>query len=98
MKRIIHLVAVLLFCYPLYSQDKSFTKEDTLRGTITPERAWWDLTYYHLAVNVKPEEKFISGNVEVHYKVVTPNQLMQIDLQPPLMIDKITQDGEHLNY
>ena len=25
-----------------------FTHQDTLRGSITKERAWWDLKYYHL--------------------------------------------------
>jgi len=98
MKQILHVVVGLLFCQPLYSQNKLFTKEDTLRGTITPERVWWDLTYYHLSVSVKPEEKFISGSVDVRYKVITPNQAMQIDLQPPLTINKITQDGENLNF
>ena len=23
------------------------TRQDSLRGSITPEREWWDLTYYH---------------------------------------------------
>ncbi len=98
MKRIIYLTVVLLACLQLHGQDKGFTKEDTLRGSITPERSWWDLTYYHLDVSVKPEEKFISGHVAVHYKVVSPYQEMQIDLQPPLSIEKVTQDGENLSF
>ncbi len=98
MKRIIYLTAALLVCLQLHGQGKGFTKEDTLRGSVTPERSWWDLTYYHLDVNVKPEEKFISGHVAVHYKVVSPRQEMQIDLQPPLTIDKVAQDGENLTF
>jgi hypothetical protein len=31
-----------------------YTRQDTLRGSITPERAWWDLTYYHLDIEVNP--------------------------------------------
>ena len=27
-----------------------YTKQDTLRGSITAEREWWDLTYYHLDI------------------------------------------------
>ncbi|GHM98893.1 peptidase M1 [Cytophagales bacterium WSM2-2] len=98
MKRLILFGVFLLLASQLYSQSRPFTKEDTLRGTITPERAWWDLTYYHLSVNVKPEEKYISGSVAVHYKVLDPKQALQIDLQPPLTIDKVTQDGEDLTY
>jgi len=30
------------------------TRQDTLRGSITPEREWWDLTYYHLDIKVEP--------------------------------------------
>ncbi|MCR9084126.1 MAG: M1 family peptidase, partial [Cyclobacteriaceae bacterium] len=37
------------------------TRADTLRGSITPERAWWDLNYYHLSVEVFPETQSIQG-------------------------------------
>ncbi|WP_299129217.1 M1 family metallopeptidase [uncultured Winogradskyella sp.] len=73
--------------------DKTkFTKQDTLRGSITPEREWWDLTYYHLDIEVKPDEKFISGKNTIQYKVLKPNQVMQIDLQEPMEITKVLQD------
>ena len=79
-------------------QDKTnFTKQDTLRGSITPERAWWDLTYYHLDIEVKPDEKFISGKNTINYKVLKPNQVMQIDLQEPMQITKVLQDGKELD-
>jgi len=75
-------------------QDKTdFTRQDTLRGSITPERSWWDLTYYHLDIEVKPDKKFISGKNTIQYKVLEPNQVMQIDLQKPMEITKVTQDG-----
>ena len=78
-------------------QDKTkFTRQDTLRGTITPEREWWDLTYYHLDIEVKPDEKFISGSNTIQYKVLKPYQSMQIDLQPPMQIEKVIQNGEEL--
>ncbi|NNE33292.1 MAG: M1 family metallopeptidase [Winogradskyella sp.] len=78
-------------------QDKTdFTRQDTLRGSITPEREWWDLTYYHLDVEVKPDEKFISGKNTIQYKVLKPNQVMQIDLQAPMQITKVLQDGTEL--
>jgi len=74
-----------------------YTKQDTLRGSITAEREWWDLTYYHLDIEVKPEEKFISGKNIVQYRVLKPHQVMQIDLQSPMEITKVTQDGKDLN-
>ncbi|VAW13278.1 Peptidase M1 family protein [hydrothermal vent metagenome] len=80
-----------------YGQDV-FTEQDTLRGSITPERAWWDLNYYHLNIEVKPDEKFISGSNTIRYKVLEESQTLQVDLQPPLKIDKITQDGKVLQF
>ncbi|WP_442266455.1 M1 family metallopeptidase [Tenacibaculum sp. ZS6-P6] len=82
----------------LFVHKHKFTKQDTLRGTITPERAWWDLTYYHLDVTVNPEEKFIKGKNEIRYKVLNSFQTLQVDLQPPLKITKITQDGKELKF
>lgn len=80
----------------LLSQKTNFTWQDTLRGSITPERAWWDLTYYHLEVKVDPDKKFISGKNRVQYKVLENNSVMQIDLQPPMVITKIVQNGKEL--
>ena len=80
----------------LLSEQNQFTKQDTLRGSITPERAWWDLTYYHLDIEVKPDEKFISGKNTIQYKVLKSNKVMQIDLQEPMEITKVIQDGEEL--
>jgi len=80
----------------LFSEKNNFTKQDTLRGSITPERAWWDLTYYHLDIEVKPDDKFISGKNTIQYKVLEPNAVMQIDLQAPMTISKVIQDGKAL--
>ncbi len=74
----------------------AFTQQDTLRGTITPERAWWDLNYYHLDIEVKPDEKYISGKNTIRYKVLESMEVLQVDLQPPLKIEKVTQDGKEL--
>lgn len=75
---------------------QTFTEQDTLRGSITPERAWWDLNYYHLDIAVNPADKFISGSNTIRYKVLEPHQVLQVDLQPPLSIEKVTQDGKEL--
>ena len=62
------------------------TRQDSLRGSITPEREWWDLTYYHLDIKVEPDKKFISGSNTVGYKVLKSNKTMQIDLQEPMAV------------
>lgn len=81
-----------------FSQSFNFTREDSLRGTITKEREWWDLKYYHLDIEVYPSRKFIEGSVSIHYKVMHPYQMLQVDLQEPLAISKVYQDGEELGF
>ncbi len=80
----------------LAAQEQLFTRQDTLRGSITPEREWWDLTYYHLDIKVDPDRKYISGKNTIHYEVLKEHEVMQIDLQPPLKIEKVLQDGRKL--
>lgn len=74
-----------------------FTRDDTLRGTVTLERAWWDLQFYDLKVQLDPAGKSISGSNRIQYKVLKSHAFMQIDLQPPLQIEKVEQDGQGLN-
>jgi len=80
----------------LFSKSETFTRQDSLRGSITLERSWWDLTYYHLNVAVNPDKRFIKGKNTVQYKVLKPHQVLQIDLQPPLKITKAIQNNEEL--
>jgi aminopeptidase N len=79
-------------------QPRVFTRADTLRGSNTAERAWWDAEFYDLHVSVNPADSSIRGWNGITYRVLHPAKVMQIDLQPPLDVDSITQDGRHLSY
>ncbi|MBT8322207.1 MAG: M1 family metallopeptidase, partial [Eudoraea sp.] len=94
----IHTLLALFFLALSFGQQRQFTRQDSLRGSITPERAWWDLTYYHLDITVDPDNKYISGSNVVQYRVLEESQKLQIDLQPPLKIEKISQDGQELQW
>ena len=74
------------------------TRQDSLRGSVTPEREWWDLTYYHLDIKVEPEKKYISGSNRVGYKVLKSNKTMQIDLQEPMKITSVISNGKPLKF
>jgi aminopeptidase N len=78
--------------------QKAITFEDSLRGSITPERVWWDLKHYDLTFDVNPEKKFISGTNIISYLVLKENKTIQIDLQFPMKITYIEQNGKKLNY
>lgn len=95
--------SVLLFMLVIGSANaqqlfskKTYTRQDTLRGSITKERVWWDLLNYELSVSVNPMDQSIKGSNVVKYKVLENNNVMQIDLQSPMVIDKVTQDGQVL--
>ena len=74
------------------------TVHDTLRGTNTPQRAWWDATFYDLHVRVNPPDSSIRGYNGITYRVLKPSQEMQIDLQTPLEVDSMLQKGKALTY
>lgn len=75
------------------------THADTLRGSITaPQRTWWDVTFYDLHTTVSPSDSSVKGYNGITYKVVKPATEMQVDLQMPLEMDSVTQNGKHLRY
>ncbi len=82
----------------IFGEKNNFTRQDTLRGTITDERSWWDLNYYHLDIKVDPEKRSIKGSNTVGYTVLNSNKLMQIDLQEPLNITSVKQNNKSLNF
>ena len=92
-------IFILFFLLNTYVQSRAqkYSAQDTLRGSITPERIWWDLVYYDLDVTVQPKAKSIRGTNTIHYKVVSPNNIMQIDLQPPMKLIKAVQDEVELS-
>ncbi|HVS59100.1 MAG TPA: M1 family metallopeptidase, partial [Gemmatimonadaceae bacterium] len=74
-----------------------FTHADTIRGSNTPERAWWDAAFYDLHVKVNPVDSSIAGYNAITYRVLKSVREMQIDLQMPLVIDSVVQDGTELS-
>ncbi len=88
---------VFLTASGLSSQNPVFTHQDTLRGSETPERTWWDLVYYHLDIRVNPADSSIQGSNTMTYRVVSPGKSMQIDLQSPLVLKKALQNGKELS-
>lgn len=94
----------LIFCFKVYftkeasAQTGSITRAETLRGSITPEREWWDLQHYDLSVQFFPETKTIKGSNLISFKTVKAGNKMQIDLQEPLKMTKITHGSAELKF
>jgi aminopeptidase N len=77
-------VASLSLRAQLLTPKRTFTRADTLRGSITPERAWWNLLKYDLHVTPDYDKKSLSGENAITFQATADGQLMQIDLQEPM--------------
>ena len=91
------LIFFLAFAQSGFCQTETptYNRADSLRGSITPERAWWDVLRYDISVEPDYEERYTSGYNKITYLVVQEGhpELMQIDLQEPLAIDSILFDN-----
>jgi aminopeptidase N len=94
------LIALLVLAAitPIEAQDSAFTRADTLRGSITPQRAWWDVVFYDLHVRLDPADSTIRGWNGITYRVTGKAREMQIDLQEPLVIDSAVQNGKRVRF
>src|SRR6476661_7028571 len=83
------VVFSLSFASGLRAQEapKTFTHADTLRGSNTQQRSWWDVSFYDLHVKANPVDSSITGYNAISYRVLRPAREMQIDLQMPLVVD-----------
>jgi aminopeptidase N len=101
----ISLLAVLpmYFCASasaqLTSERKTFTRADSLRGSITPDRAWWDVTRYDLSISVFPNRKYIEGTNVIGFTAASAGKRLRVDLQPPMTVMSISdRDGNDLAF
>ncbi len=107
MKRRIYISYVfLLFPCFLHAQTDpllaKYSRADTLRGSITPERAWWNVLRYDITVQPDFNSKTIAANCTLQFRItgdpVNAKYLMQIDLQPPLVIDSILHAHKKMQF
>jgi aminopeptidase N len=91
------LFAIQTSCAQPLNKNERFTTQDSMRGSITPERAWWDVTSYNIGINTDFNKKSIEGKNEIQFKVIAPGKIMQIDLQKPMEISRAYWKNQNLN-
>ena len=77
---------------------KGFTHADTVRGSITPERAWWNVIRYDIKVKPDYDKRFIQGQNQIRFQVLQTGRIMQIDLQEPMKILSVYWEGKPLKF
>ena len=82
-----------------FHNNEKLTRQDTLRGSITPERAWWDVVKYDLHVTPNFLNFTIKGHNTIYFRLVKKKAArMQIDLQDPLIIDSAILNGVPMSF
>lgn len=98
------LVTMCCNCYtPILAQGQyvwkqKFTLQDTLRGSLRPERTCYDVYYYDLEIQVDIAKKYIAGTNTIYYTAKSDFQTLQIDLFENMNIKKITLEGKTLDF
>ena len=87
----------VLSAQPLHRMH-AFTHQDTLRGTVTPQRSWWDVTHYAITVAPDFDTKTIRGSNDIQFRVLEPGTDLQIDLQLPMHIDSVLWDAAKIPF
>jgi len=95
------LLFFLLLGFGLNAQvtgsKSEFSRQDSLRGSNTEFRNWWDVLKYDIIVEPDFDSKSIKGSTRIAFKVVkeSENQILQIDLQQPMEVVKTSfSDGK----
>lgn len=76
-----------------------FTRADTLRGSLRPERTSWDVQHYNLFFHFNFFDSTYRGIVYLTAEIVQPlPDSIQIDLQQPLKMTKVAKPRSRLAY
>lgn len=83
---------------PDFFAGRTFTRADSLRGSLRPERTCYDVTYYDLCIRVDIDRKWIGGYVDVYFTVQADFDRLQIDLFENMQLDSIRFEGQTLAF
>ncbi|MDN5200974.1 M1 family aminopeptidase [Fulvivirgaceae bacterium BMA10] len=76
----------------------TFSRLDTLQGKLTPLRTCFDVGFYHLTVEVLPQEEIIKGSSLIRFKVIDATDRIQIDLYSGMSVDSIIYQGKAISF
>lgn len=84
-------LSLLLVAGLAYGQNNVFTKQDTLKGSDTKFRNFWDVKKYDLSVEPDFDRKSITGSNVISFTITrdVSAPTFQIDLQQPMKADRI---------
>jgi aminopeptidase N len=95
----LYFLLLFAFLVPYNAQTVKYTHADSIKGSISRQRAWWDVTYYDIHASFHITDSSVSGFNRIRYKVLESyNPVMQLDLMQPMVIDSVLQDSARCNW
>ncbi len=87
------------------AQTAKYTLADTLKGSVTGQRSWWDVTHYDIHATFNALDSSIKGSNKISYKIISAYPYnpgkehenfssMQVDLLEPMKVDSVIQEGK----
>ena len=84
-------IGLLFVVFSQIAIAQTFTKIDTLKGSDTKFRNFWDVKKYRLSVEPNISEKSLKGSNKIEFTITKDilNPTFQIDLQQPMKVEKL---------
>ncbi|MBK8956152.1 MAG: M1 family metallopeptidase [Saprospiraceae bacterium] len=79
-----------------YAQQ-NFSRKDSLRGALRPERAY-NVLFYDLDLKFNLSSQSIEGSLEMEYLPTEDLRILQLDLFENMEVERITKGSKELNY
>lgn len=75
----------------LFPRANNTPQEDTLKGSDTKYRNFWDVKKYELSVEPDFHQKSVAGTNKISFEITRDitNPIFQIDLQQPMKVDRL---------
>ena len=95
-----YVILICLTTLTVAQHKFEITSPDSLKGSITPERIWWDVLHYEISLDIDFPTKSLKGKTTIRFEVTKDehSSYMQIDLQEPLKIDSLLLSHKRLKF
>jgi aminopeptidase N len=77
----------------LIEGKKAPTRQDSLRGSLGPERLWWYVQRYDITVEPDYATQTLVGKTSIDIRYQQAGARMQIDLQQPMQMDSVLAES-----
>jgi aminopeptidase N len=93
------LLFILICCVGMQQlKAQSFSRQDSLQGSLRLERTCFDVQRYDLNIAINPDERMVEGFNDITFKTVTATQKIQLDLFENMKVDSIVFQNQKLTF